>query len=296
VIPAVGFNLAGTVTVPPGVGRLRHPTVVLVGGSGPADRDETVAGIPIFSQLAGAFAEQGFMVVRYDKRGIGQSGGRTETATLQDYADDLVGVVRWLAKRDDVDPRRIAVVGHSEGGSVAMLAAAKEKKIASLVLVATIGTTGADLILDQQRHALDQMSVSDAERQAKIDLQKKIQQAVITDKGWEGVPPELRKQADTPWFRSLLTFDPARVMPDVKQPILIVQGDLDTQVSPGNADKLAALAGARKKAGSVDIVRLPGVNHLLVRATTGEVSEYSELPDKTVAPEVADRITTWLKK
>jgi len=295
-IPGIGFNLAGTLTVPPGVGRLRHPAIVLVAGSGPVDRDESVAGIPIFSQLAGALAERGFLVLRYDKRGVGQSGGRTETVTLQDYADDLVGIVKWLAKRDDVDSRRIAVVGHSEGGSVAMLAGAKEKRIASLVLVATIGSTGADLILEQQKHVLDGMTIPDAERQAKIELQKKIQQAVITQQGLEGLPPDVRKQADTPWFRSLLMFDPARVMPNVKQPLLIVQGDLDTQVPPANAEKLAEMARARKKAGPVDVVHLPGINHLLVHATTGEVSEYPDLPDKTINPEVADRIATWLKK
>ena len=138
--------------------------------------------------------------------------------------------------------------------------------------------------------------MSEEEKQAKIDLQKKIQQAVITDKGWEDVPPELRKQADNAWFRSLLTFDPARVMPQVKQPLLIVQGDLDTQVSPANAEKLAELARARKKGGSVDVIHLPGVNHLLVKAKTGEVSEYSQLPDKTIDPEVPDHIATWLKK
>ena len=92
------------------------------------DRDEVVAGIPIFAQLAGALAKQGFVVLRYDKRGVGQSGGRSERATLQDYADDLTAAVKWLAKRKDIDPRRIAVAGHSEGGAVAMLAAAREKQ------------------------------------------------------------------------------------------------------------------------------------------------------------------------
>ncbi len=97
-IPAPGFNLAGTLTTPPGVGRLRYPAVVLVGGSGPLERDEEVAGIPIFAQLAGSLAAQGFIVLRYDKRGVGQSGGRSERATLQDYADDLSSAVKWVAQ------------------------------------------------------------------------------------------------------------------------------------------------------------------------------------------------------
>jgi len=98
------------------------------------------------------------------------------------------------------------------------------------------------------------------------------------------------------WFRSLLLFDPAKVMPKVKQPILIIQGDLDTQVAPANADALAQMARARKKAAPVEVVHLPGVNHLLVPATTGEVSEYAGLPTKTVVPAVATAIAEWLKK
>ncbi len=295
-IPVNGFTLAGTMTTPPGEGKLRHPAIVLVAGSGRVDRDETVAGIPIFGQLAGGLAERGFIVVRYDKRGVGQSGGRTETATLSDYADDVIGVVKWLSDRDDVDDDSITVVGHSEGGSVAMIAATREKKIDSLVLIATIGSTGAELILEQQRHQLDLLGTKDPERQQKIDLQRKVQAAVVSGKGWEGIPPALKQQADTPWFRSLLEFDPARVMPKVKQPVLIIQGDLDTQVAPSNAERLATLARARKNAPAVETVHLPGVNHLLVKATTGEVQEYATLAEKHITPEAATRVAEWLRR
>jgi uncharacterized protein len=296
IIPAVGFSLAGTLTMPQGQGRLQHPAVILIAGSGPVDRDEVVAGIPIFAQLAARLAEQGFVVLRYDKRGVGQSGGRSERATLQDYADDLITTVKWLAKRKDIDPRHIAVAGHSEGGAVAMLAAAAENKIASLVLLAAPGTTGSELILEQQRHVLELLGTPESERQAKIDLQKRIQAAVTTEKGWESVPPELRAQADTPWFKSLLLFDPSKVMPRIKQPILIVQGDLDKQVFPHHADTLGELGRARKKAPPIEVVHLPGINHLLTPAETGEVSEYVTLPDKTITPAVVKTIVEWLKK
>jgi uncharacterized protein len=295
IIPATGFTLAGTMTMPPGIGRLRHPAIVLVAGSGQVERDETVAGIPIFAQLAGSLAQEGFVVLRYDKRGVGQSGGRSERATLQDYADDLTATVKWLARRQDIDPRRIAVVGHSEGGAVAMLAAAREKKISALVLLAAPGTVGSDLILEQQRHLLDEMKAPEAERQAKIELQQRIHAVVIADKGWEAIPPELRAQADSTWFRSLLLFDPAKLMPKIKQPVLILHGDLDMQVPAHHADTLAKLATTRKKAGPVQLLHLPGINHLLVPAETGEVSEYPGLKDKTVTPAVAKAIVDWLK-
>jgi pimeloyl-ACP methyl ester carboxylesterase len=295
-IPATGFNLAGTITMPPGQGRLRHPTIVLVGGSISTDRDEAVAGVPVFGQLAASLAERGFMVLRYDRRGVGQSGGRIESVSLQDYADDVVAIVKWLAKRDDVDPKRLAVAGYGEGGSVAMLAASREKKIGSLVLIGATGSTGAELLFEQQRHQLDLLQLPEAERQQKIDLQQKVHSAVISDKGWENLPPEIRQQADTPWFRSVLQFDPSKVIPQVKQPILIVQGDLDSQVPPRHAELLAELARKRKNAPPVEAIHLPGVNHLLLKATTGESQEYSTLPDKQITPDVAASIADWLRR
>jgi pimeloyl-ACP methyl ester carboxylesterase len=294
-IPAAGFNLAGTLTTPAGAtGRL--PAVVLIAGSGLTDRDETVAGIPVFGHLARGLVDAGFVVVRYDKRGVGQSGGRTESATLADFAEDARAVVRWLERRPDVDKDRLAVVGHSEGAAVAMLLAAREKRVKAAVLVAGPGTTGAELVLEQQRHQLDLMKVDATERAAKIALQEQIQAAVLTGTGWEGVPDAMRRAADTPWFQSMLSFDPARVMKDVSQPLLIVQGELDTQVPPHHAEKLLALAQARKRKVDAQILKVPGINHLLVPAKTGEVSEYGSLTGAEVAPAVPAGIGAWLAK
>lgn len=311
-IPANGFNLAATISKPsastssatgtgtapppdPKAKPARLPAVVLVGGSGPTDRNETVFGIPIFSQLANALADAGYLVVRYDKRGVGQSGGRPESATLTDYADDVRAVVKYLTDRKDVDDDRIAVIGHSEGAAVGMLAAKDDKKIRALVLIAGPGSTGADLILEQQRYMLSKLKIDDKEKQAKIDLQKKIQAATLSGSGWDGIPVNLRRAADTAWFRSFLAFDPAVVMKDVRQPILIIQGELDKQVPPDHADKLAALAKARKKAADVQEVKLPGINHLLVAAKTGDVDEYASLAPKTISPDVAAKIVEWLQ-
>jgi hypothetical protein len=203
--------------------------------------------------------------------------------------------VKYLSKREDVDRRRIAVIGHSEGGAVAMIAASREKAITAVGLVATPGTTGAELILEQQRHVLERLKTPDADKQAKVELQKKIQQAVLTGTGWEGVPDDLRKQADTPWFKSLLAFDPAKVMSDVRQPVIVIEGSLDTQVPPSHATRLGELANARKKAPKTDVVVVEGVNHLLVPATTGEVDEYPELKDHKVSPKIVEKLLDWLK-
>jgi alpha-beta hydrolase superfamily lysophospholipase len=293
-IPAAGFGLTGTLTTPSAQGRLRHPAVVLVAGSGPIERDAMVAGIPLFAQLAGQLAEREFVVLRYDKRGTGQSGGRTERVTLQDYADDGVAAVRWLARRKDVDPERIFVVGHSEGASVGMLAAAAEKKIEGLVLMSGMAIPGRELILEQQQHVLSASNVAEAERTQKVELQKQILEAAMTEKGWESLPPDVRALVDTPWYRSLLTFDPAKAMTRVKQPILVLQGDLDVQVKPYHADRLAELGRARKKSGSTEIKHFPTLNHLFVPAKTGEIAEYPALQTRAISPEVADAIAAWV--
>jgi uncharacterized protein len=291
-----GFTLAGTLSKAAEASATPRPAVVLTGGSGPADRDGLAFGIPILGELAGALADAGFIVLRYDKRGIGQSGGRPETASFADLSEDQRAAVRFLAARKDVDQKRIAVAGHSEGGLVSLLAATKEKRIVALVLIASPGTRGAELVLAQQQHALNRSNLPDTEKQARIDLQKRINEAVMTGKGLDALTPDIRRQIDNAEFQSLLTTDPATIIPGVRQPILIVQGELDTQVTPANADRLEALARARKQPALVDVVKVPGVNHLLALAVTGEVDEYGTLPDKHISPAVSSAVVEWLKK
>ena len=296
-IPGNGFTLAGTISVPPAASRPAGtlPAVVLVAGSGPFDRDEVVAGIPVLGQLAGALADAGFLVLRYDKRGVGQSGGRSESATVQDFADDVRAAVRYLADRQDTNDKAISVVGHSEGAWAALAAAASEKKIARLVLMAGPGSTGAQLVLEQQRHLLERSGMSEAERAERIALQEKIQKAVLSGRGWDGIPPELRKQAETLWFASFLAFDPAPVMRRVDQPILVVQGERDTQVPAHHGETLASLARGRKTKAGVQLVTIPGVNHLFVPAKTGEMDEYPSLTGSAIAPALPEAIVKFLK-
>ena len=294
-IPANGFRLAGTISTPGNAGKAPLPAVILVGGSGPSDRDETVYGIPIFGQLAGVLADAGFLVLRYDKRAVGQSGGRAESATLEDFAEDLLAAVSAVRRMSNVDRKRIAVVGHSEGGAVALLAAARQKDITALVMASSMGTTGAELNMWQVAHGLERSTRTAADKDATVDLQRRIQQAVLTGSGWDTIPPQYRRQADVPWFRSFLTFDPAKVMTRVSQPVLVMHGLLDAEVPPSNADRLGALAKSRKN-GSVEVAKIPGINHLLVSATTGEPDEYETLPDKQVSPAVGQVLVDWLRK
>jgi pimeloyl-ACP methyl ester carboxylesterase len=295
IVPAAGFNLGATMTRPANAAA-KMPAVIVVGGADSDDRDGTSFGVPILANLAGAASQAGFLAVRYDKRGSGQSGGRRESATIADLSDDLRAVVRWLSKRKDVDDKRIVVLGHAEGAWVALLAASRDKGIAGIVSIDAPSTTGAQLALEQQQRALDRLKATPAERAEKVELQKKVQDAVLTGKGWEGVPPELRKQADTPWTQSVLAFDPARVIDDVRQPMLFLHAELDRQIPVSHVDRLVELARNESKSKSVEAVTVRGVNHLLVPAITGEPDEYASLTDLTVSKDVSAAVQMWLTK
>lgn len=298
-IPANGFSIAGTISEPSGRPgpKGRFPAIVMVPGTGATDRDETVAGIPIFGQLAGAFADAGYLVVRYDKRGVGQSGGRPESATIEDYADDVRSVVRYVSERKDVDRDRIAIFGHGEGAWIALLTAAREERVSAVVLAEAPSGTGAELVLEQQAYLLSKLDLPETEKQARMDLQKRIHAAVAGQGDWEGIPESLRHQADTSWFRTFLAFDPASVMRKVKQPLLLIHGELDRQVASHHLDRLAELARSREKPkDGVETVKLPGINHLLVKAGSGDVEEYARLEARQVSPEVSKVVIDWLAK
>jgi pimeloyl-ACP methyl ester carboxylesterase len=255
-----------------------------------------VGGVPVLGQLAGALADAGFVAVRYDKRGHGQSGGRAESATLGDQAEDALAVVRWLVNRRDIDRDRIAVVGHNEGAWTALLAASRERRIAALITIAAPSSTGSERILEQQRHVLERMDIPPAERVAKIELQSRINAAVMSGRGWEALPPEVRTQADTPWFQSFLMFDPARVIRDVRQPVLFIHGELDAEVPVSHLDRLGELAQKEGRSRSVAVVAVRGVNHLLTPAVTGDVAEYASLTNRNVSSDVTKAIAEWLTK
>ena len=293
-IPAAGFNLGATLTRPTSQAA-RLPAVILIAGAAADDRDGAVSGVPILGQLAGALADAGFLTVRYDKRGYGQSGGRAESATISDHADDARSVFKWLTARKDVDRDRIAIIGHNEGAWTALLAATRERDIAAVVTLASPATVGKERVVEQQRHVLERMAIPPAARVERIELQEKINAAVLSGRGWEGIPPEMRKQADTPWFQSFLAFDPARVVKDIRQPVLIVHGELDAEVPVSHMDRMAELAKTSRSR-AVAVVSVRGVNHLLVPAVTGDVDEYATLTDRTLSKDVTTAVTSWLAK
>jgi hypothetical protein len=200
-----------------------------------------------------------------------------------------------LSNRDDVDRRRIAIIGHGEGAWMAMLAAEREGRIAALVTLAAPSSAGPDMVLEQQRLHLDALDATEAERADRVLLQMQIHEAVRTGRGWDDIPPHLRRQADTPWFQSVLAYDPATVIDDVDVPVLIVHGVLDREVPVAHAERLATLA-REGDARAVELVIARGVNHLLLPAATGEPGAPATSIDTTLSQDVATAVTEFLTR
>ena len=298
-IASRGFSLASALTVPQHAPMPEDgwPAVVLVPGTESADRDEFLSGVPIHGHLATTLSAAGYVVVRYDRRGVGQSGGRAETATLDDYAADVRAAVDYLRDRDDIDRDRIGVIGHGEGGWIGLEAASRERRITALALVGTPSTDGVSWVLERQETELDRIGADDEARADRLDLQRRLNAAVLGNGPWDDIPSDLRQRADTRWFRSFLEFDPAEALRRARQPLLVMHGRLDRAVALSHAERLAAVGSERRRQEStVDLVSLPGVNHLLLDTTPGGDAASTAPASLSLSPLVTSSLVAWLDR
>ena len=284
-IPAAGFSLVATLTRPAATAG-RRPAVVLI--SGVADRDGTLNGVPTLTYLAGALADAGFVSVRYDRRGTGQSGGRTESATLGDHAEDVRAAFEWLEDLDDVDDDRIAVLGVGDGAWVVLQAAADERAIAAVVSIGAPSTSGTEFVLEQQERSFDEADLSPVEREEERQRLRRIYDAVLTGDGWDEIPDEIRREADTPWLQSYLAYDPAEVIEDIRSPLFFVAGGADTLVPPSHAERLGAIAREEDEVDTIEVLTIPGMSGELAATGTGAT------PGPPVSQELMTAVTTWL--
>ena len=301
--PAAGIALAATFTVPTGAGPF--PAVVLICGSGPHDRDETVMGHKPFLVLADFLTRQGIAVLRFDKRGVGKSTGNLATATTADFATDAEAGVAWLKNRKEVDPRNIGLAGHSEGGAIAPMVAARNHDVAFIVLLAGPGVRGDEIIPAQVTAIGEAAGMSHEEAVKAGDLERVILQAIETEKD----PAKLREKLaalmpkegfdrqyqllTSPWYRYFLTYDPAADLRKVTCAVLALNGLKDTQVPAKQnlpAIRKALEAGGNKR---FETVEMPGLNHLFQTAKTGSVTEYFHI-EETMAPAVLAKIAGWI--
>lgn len=313
-------TLTGTLTVPRGEGPF--PAVILITGSGGQDRNETVFGHRPFLVLADHLTRKGIAVLRVDDRGIGGSGPASPGDTSENYAADVLAGVDFLKTGKKIDPKRIGLVGHSEGGMIAPMAAARSRDIRYIVLLAGLGQTGADVVY-AQTHLLNDtagahpfltaetikalksaVSILKSEPDNKLARQQ-IENALTERIGRMSeaekkifAPAASSIRAQIPmylsaWFRYFVRFDPRPTLKKVKIPVLALNGENDLQVPfRQNLDLIAAgLKEAKNR--DVTIRSFPQLNHLFQTSRTGLLDEYEKI-EETMSPVVLDTIAEWI--
>jgi fermentation-respiration switch protein FrsA (DUF1100 family) len=317
------ITLAGTLTLPRGDGPF--PAVLLITGSGAQDRDETIFGHKPFLVLADALTRRGIAVLRADDRGVGGSGGSMATATSEDFAGDASAGVAFLKSRPEINPRVIGLAGHSEGGLIAPMVAARSGDVAFIVMLAGTGLTGEDILLRQNELIMKAQKASEGLIAAQVETLRRLIEVVKAEgdekaavERLEAVLKEIRedssgklpkefqeaigpgsgiaalvKPLNSPWFRFFLTYDPRPTLQKVKCPVLAINGENDLQV-PSKVN-LAEIEQALKAGGNAHytVEELPGLNHLFQHSKTGSPTEYGAI-EETFAPEALERVGSWI--
>jgi len=306
---AQNVTLAATLTIPRGKGPF--PGVVLITGSGPQDRDEALLGHQPFLVLSDYLTRHGIAVLRADDRGVGKSTGVFAKGTTADFATDAEAGVAYLKTRPEIDPHKIGLIGHSEGGVIAPMVAARNKDVAFIVMMAGTGVPG-DQILPAQGEAIEVANGKSPEEAAKNAAnEKEMLTLVETEKDDAALQKELKEkmagevpeaqiglqisQITSVWFRYFLTYDPATALRKVTCPVLAINGSLDMQVLP--SQNLPAIRKALAESGNphVEVDELPGLNHLFQTAKTGSPAEYSQI-EETMSPVALDKMASWILK
>lgn len=323
---AAQIILAGTLTLPQGKGPF--PTVILIAGMGPNDRDYGMFGHKVFLVIADYLTQRGIAVLRYDKRGVGKSTGVYKASlTSQDFADDVKVAIDYLKTRADVDQQKIGLLGHSEGGMIAQMVAAQSKDVAFIVLLASAGLlVDLESIVEQTACQLRADGASEKmiteDKKIRKQLLEVVKQEVDCDAVakrmheqlqvyWANLPELLQAEAEklpfaltaskanqlvgmfnSPWYRFFLNYVPVDTLNLIKIPVLALNGDCDFITSCKN---LQVIAHVFNENGNNDytIFELPKMNHWFQECQTGALVEYSAL-EQTISPKVLDIITEWI--
>ncbi|WP_205793730.1 S9 family peptidase [Methanosarcina sp. MSH10X1] len=315
-----GIKLAGTLTFPRSEGPF--PAVILITGSGSQNRDEEILGHRPFLVLSDYLTRQGIAVLRVDDRGVGGSTGDSLQATTEDFAGDVLAGIEYLKSRKEIDPARIGLIGHSEGGIIAPIVAVQSPDVAFIVMMAGTGLTGEEIIY-LQSGLINRAEGADNETIARNEaLTGKIFSIVKQEQNNTVAEEEIRKllKAEmanmseeekklsgysetnldaqieailTPWMRFFLTYDPRPTLMEVKCPVLAINGEKDLQVPP--EENLRAIEDALKAGGNKNytVKEMPGLNHLFQTAQTGSPTEYAKI-EETISPAALEFIGNWI--
>lgn len=306
---APGVELAATLTLPQGKGPF--PAVVLITGSGPQDRDEALLGHRPFLVLSDYLTRHGIAVLRADDRGVAQSTGNFSTATTADFATDTEAGIAYLKTRPEINQHKIGLIGHSEGGMIAPMIAARNHDVAFIVMMAGTGVPGDAVLAEQTKLILmaDGASQEMAENQKTAELE--ITALVKQETNSAALEKKLREkfsgqfteaqlsasimQMNSAWMRYFIAYDPAVALSKATCPVLVLNGEKDLQVPP--KQNLPAIRKALEAGGNkhFEVVELPGLNHLFQTAKTGSPSEYAQI-EETIAPVVLETMANWILK
>lgn len=306
-----GVSLQGTLTHPEDEAQV--PAVVLVAGSGPSDRNGTIMGHKPFLVLADALTRRGIAVLRFDERGVGESGGQHKGATTLDLAGDVRAAVRTLAQREEVDAQKVGVVGHSEGGLIAPIVATQTDQVSFLVLLAAPGLPGHAILADQLDRHIRRQGASGRIRalqrgtQARIfkvlqqdsdsaTIAKRLRKIMIQSRGIDGderIDREIERLMD-PWLRFFIAHDPRPTLRRLDVPVLALAGAKDQQVAADTNQAAIAEALNAEENTEVTVHTFEGLNHLFQTAETGAPSEYGRI-EQTFSPKAIDRIADWIQ-
>jgi uncharacterized protein len=313
-----GVKLAGTLTIPEKPGR--YPAVIMVTGSGKQNRDEEFSKHKPFWIIADHLTQKGFIVLRYDDRGVGKSTGNFDMSSTGDFAKDTEAGIAYLKTRKDVNPRKIGIIGHSEGGMVASIVAAGTSDVAFIVSLAGFMVNFENVVLDQLLNQAKQMGRSEEEIALEKAWRKSLysiirentDSATTVSKLWDtfnrmseddlkklnwpaGRHESQVKQLMNPWWRYNLTLDNREKLMNIKCPVLALYGDLDKQVFPDQNIGFVEEAFKNGKCKKFELIRLPGLNHMFQTATTGSEYEYTRI-EETFSPDALNLISDWLGK
>lgn len=282
-VPGPAGTLGGTLTLP-ARGRAPFPAVVTLTGSGAHYRDgDRTPQHPYrpFRQIAEALAGCGVATLRLDDRGMGESAGDANAATAEDTAADAEAALTFLRARPEIDPRRLGLVGHSYGGEIAPMVAARDPAVAAVVLLAGPARTFRETMRYQHRYRIENdATIAAADREAALAEAMVQQDANV-------------KASIEAWRRSIQDRDPLPTARRLRMPVLILQGSTDRAVPPEDA---VLLERAIRDGGNRRVERhlFPGVNHHFQRDPVGAREGYDLLPTQDLAPEVLETLCRWL--
>jgi len=286
-------RLAGTLTIPEMPSPSRYPAVLLLAGSGKLDRDGNAAMFRTFflRQLADTLSRSGFVTLRYDKRGAGRSQGDFGQIDLETLVKDAQAALRYLRMRPEVDSNRVAVVGHSEGGTIGPMICARGGRVAALVIMAGAGRPLDQLIYDQTRYLIELRGGSPEEREAQLAQVKSLIEKVRS--GQQKGPTPFGPSG---WLRQHLEQDPLAIVKNVRCPVLILNGKKDYQVSAEKDAK--ALEKALREAGNQDVTLkiYPDLDHLFMRVEGRSTPQLYLDPRRKIAPQVKTDLVKWLRQ